>query len=146
MRATAGLRHGRYVVKLRYIAAIGAFACVCIPSAAGQAASAANPGDPEAGADLYSAECRGCHSVSIAPTLRGVISRPAASVASFSGYSDVLKAKGAAGLVWSEATINIFISGPQDFAPGTLMTKAIADPQQRADIIAYIASLPPPRQ
>jgi cytochrome c len=101
-------------------------------------------GDPEAGADLYSAECRGCHSVSIGPTLRGLIGRPAASVAGFGGYSDALKAK--AGLIWTEANIDAFLTGPQVFAPGTLMTKAISDPQQRADIIAYIATLPPPRQ
>lgn len=101
-------------------------------------------GSPETGADLYSAECRGCHSVSIGPTLRGLIGRPAASVDGFAGYSDALKAK--AGLVWTEPNIDTFLAGPQVFAPGTFMTKAISDPQQRADIIAYIATLPPPRQ
>ncbi|HEV7690216.1 MAG TPA: c-type cytochrome [Hyphomonadaceae bacterium] len=109
-------------------------------------AQAAPAGDAEAGADLYSTECRGCHSVSIAPTHRGLINRPAASVAAFTGYSDALKAKGAAGLVWTETNISTFITGPQNLVPGTLMTKIIADPQQRADIIAYIATLPPPRQ
>jgi cytochrome c len=111
--------------------------------AIGQAAPAA--GNAEAGAEIYSTECRGCHAVSIAPTLRGLINRQAASVAGFSGYSDALKAKGASGLAWTEANISTFLAAPQDFAPGSLMTKAIADRQQRADIIAYIASLPPPR-
>lgn len=101
-------------------------------------------GDAEAGAELYATECRGCHAVSIAPSLRGVIGRPAASLAGFAGYSAALKAK--EGLVWSEASMNTFIADPQAFAPGSLMTKSIADPQQRADIIAYVASLPPPRQ
>lgn len=101
-------------------------------------------GDAEAGAELYSTECRGCHSVSIAPTLRGVIGRPIASVAAFTGYSDGLKAKSSE--IWSEANLDSFLTAPSAFAPGTLMVKAFADPQQRADVIAYIATLPPPRQ
>jgi cytochrome c len=100
-------------------------------------------GDAEAGAEFYATECRGCHAVSIAPTLRGVIDRPAASVSAFAGYSDALKARSS--VTWSLANIDAFISDPQAFAPGSLMTKSIADAQQRADIIAYIATLPPPR-
>jgi cytochrome c len=130
-------------MQLRSLAAVGAFSLACAAPALAQAAPA---GNAETGSDLYSAECRGCHSVSIGPTLRGLIGRPAASVAGFTGYSDALKAKGAAGLAWTEANISTFIAAPQEFAPSTLMVKAIADPQQRADIIAYIATLPPPRQ
>ncbi|MDP3492368.1 MAG: c-type cytochrome [Hyphomonadaceae bacterium] len=100
-------------------------------------------GDPDAGAEFYATECKGCHAVSIAPTLRGVIGRPVASVAGFSGYSEALKAKAA--LAWTPETLDIFLKGPMDFAPGTLMTKAIEDAQVRADVIAYIATLPPPR-
>lgn len=101
-------------------------------------------GDADAGAEIYGAECRGCHAVSIAPTLRGLIGRPIASVAAFDGYSDGLKSR--SGDTWTEANVDLFLAAPGTFAPGTLMTKTIADPQQRADIIAYIASLPPPRQ
>lgn len=109
-----------------------------------QAQEATAPaGDAEAGGEIYSTECRGCHAVSIAPTLRGVINRPIASVAAFSGYSAGLKAKSA--LTWTEANIDTFLSAPDAFAPGTLMTKAISDPQARANVIAYIATLPPPR-
>ena len=129
-------------------AVVGLFALAAASAAAQVApapsASTALTGDPEAGAELYSAECRGCHAVSIAPTLRGVIGRPIASVAAFSGYSDGLKAKGAE--TWSEANLDAFLTAPSSFAPGALMVKAIADPQQRADIIAYIATLLPPRQ
>lgn len=126
----------------RIMCAAAVFAFACAASAVAQDAPALT-GDADAGAELYGTECRGCHAVSIAPTLRGVIDRPAASLASFLGYSDALKAK--QGLVWTPASIDAFIANPQDFAPGTLMTKSISDPQQRADIIAYIASLPPPR-
>lgn len=131
----------------RIMCAAAVFAFACAASAVAQVAPAQDAtelaGDAEAGAELYGTECRGCHAVSIAPTLRGVIDRPAASLASFPGYSGALKAK--QGLVWTAASIDAFIANPQGFAPGTLMTKSISDPQQRADIIAYIASLPPPR-
>lgn len=101
-------------------------------------------GDADAGAEIYGSECRGCHAVSIAPTLRGLVGRPIASVAAFAGFSDGLKARSSE--KWTEANIDLFLTAPSTFAPGTLMVKTIADPQQRADIIAYIASLPPPRQ
>lgn len=100
-------------------------------------------GDAEAGGEVYATECRGCHAVSIAPTLRGVIDRPIASVADFAGYSEGLKTK--ASDKWTEANIDAFLKAPGEFAPGTLMTKSIDDPQVRADIIAYIKTLPPPR-
>ena len=121
-----------------------AFLAAIAGPAAGQDTSAPRVGDADAGAEIYGAECRGCHAVSIAPTLRGLIGRPVASVAGFAGYSDALKAKSSQ--TWTEATVDTFLTAPQEFAPGTLMVKAIADPQERADIIAYIASLPPPRQ
>ena len=99
--------------------------------------------DPEAGAEIYDTVCKGCHGVSIAPTLRGVVGRPIASVASFAGYSDALKAKSS--MSWTEENLDAFLTAPGSFAPGTLMTQAIADAQQRADLVAYLAMLPPPR-
>lgn len=126
------------------IAAFAALATVAISATAQVASAPAISGDADAGAELYSAECRGCHAVSIAPTLRGVIGRPIASVAEFSGYSDGLKSRG--GETWSEANLNAFLEAPAAFAPRTLMVKALPDAQQRADVIAYIATLPPPRR
>jgi cytochrome c len=124
-----------------FIAAL-VLASVALAQEASQAAQLV--GDAEAGAELFGGECRGCHAVSIAPTLRGVIGRPIASLATFGGYSEGLKAR--SGEVWSPENLEKFLSNPMAFAPGTLMVKAIAEPQQRADVLAYIASLPPPRQ
>ena len=126
---------------------LAAFLAAAASSAVAQDALAPQAilaGDADAGAAIYGTECRGCHAVSIAPTLRGLVGRPIASVASFTGYSDGLKAH--ASEAWTEANIDLFLASPSAFAPGTLMVKTIADPQRRADIIAYIASLPPPRQ
>lgn len=126
------------------VAGLAALAAVAASAAAQVAPAPAISGDAEAGAEIYSAECRGCHAVSIAPTLRGVIGRPIASVAEYSGYSDGLKSR--AGETWSEANLDAFLAAPSAFAPGTLMVKALPEAQQRADVIAYIATLPPPRQ
>jgi cytochrome c len=100
-------------------------------------------GDAEAGAETYNTVCKGCHGVSIAPTLRGVIGRPIASVATFAGYSEALKSKSA--MSWTEANLDAFLTAPATFAPGTLMTQTIPEAQRRADLIAYLATLPPPR-
>jgi cytochrome c len=121
-----------------------ALAAALAPATAQVAPAPAILGDAESGAELYSAECRGCHAVSIAPTLRGVIGRPIASVAEFFGYSDGLKSR--SGETWSESNLDAYLTSPSAFVPGTLMVKALPDAQQRADVIAYIATLPPPRQ
>jgi cytochrome c len=104
----------------------------------------ATEGDAEAGAEIYTAVCKGCHGVSIAPTLRGVINRPIASVTSFAGYTSALKAKSSE--TWTDANLKAFLASPGQFAPGTMMTTTVPDAQQRADLIAYLASLPPPRE
>ena len=117
-------------------------ACALLVAVA--AASASDVvGDPEAGAETYNTVCKGCHGVSIAPTLRGVIGRPIASVATFAGYSDGLKARSS--MSWTEANLDAFLTAPATFAPGTLMTQTIPEAQRRADLIAYLATLPPPR-
>jgi cytochrome c len=121
-------------------AAFAAFAVLLATAAA--FASEIVP-DAEAGAETYNTVCKGCHGVSIAPTLRGVVGRPIASVASFAGYSDGLKAKSS--MSWTAANLDAFLTAPDSFAPGTLMTQTIADAQARADLIAYLEMLPPPR-
>src|SRR5688572_61504 len=103
----------------------------------------AQEGDAEAGAQLYASVCKGCHGVSIAPTLRGVVGRQIAGVQSFPAYSDALKAKG--DQTWTPELLDRFLQAPAEFAPGALMTQVVADPQMRADLIAYLAELPPPR-
>jgi len=116
---------------------------LALAGAASRAQDSAPEGDVEAGADIYATQCKGCHTVSIAPTLRGVADRPIASVADFSGYSAALKAK--SGETWTAKNLGAFLSAPAAFAPGTRMVMTVADPQARADVIAYIRSLPPPR-
>ena len=94
------------------------------------------PGDPARGQALYQA-CSGCHSIDeddVGPRHRGVVGRRAGSVAEYA-YSPALKASG---LVWDAATLDRWLTGPQELVPGTKMYFSLSDPQKRADIIAYL--------
>ncbi|HEY2356518.1 MAG TPA: hypothetical protein VGH86_03645, partial [Phenylobacterium sp.] len=55
--------------------------------------------------------------------------------------SDALKAK--KDLTWTSANLDAFLRAPAEFVPGTRMAKAVPDPETRANIIAFIRSLPP---
>ena len=118
------------------------------PGAAGSgtagSTTTAISGDVNAGAEIFDSVCEECHgAAATAPTLRGIIGRPFASIDSFDGYSDALKAKRS--LTWTPANLDSFLKSPKDFVPGTLMYKTVPDAKDRADIIAFLASLPPPR-
>ena len=95
------------------------------------------------GANLFKQRCQSCHSVTagvtspLAPNLKGVVGRKAAS-ATFN-YSPALKASG---LTWTKANLDRFLSGPGKMVPGTHMVITVADAQQRAELIKYLASVP----
>lgn len=70
--------------------------------------------------------------------LAGVVGRPAASLPNF-GYTRALSDSH---LIWSEAELDRFLTSPQALVPGSAMVVAVASPQDRRDLIAYLASLP----
>ncbi len=89
--------------------------------------------------------CQACHNFEkgggskIGPPLYGVAGRAKGSARGFD-YSEALKSKGG---VWTDADLDSFLADPKAFAPGTKMTFAgESDPAKRADIIAYLRSLP----
>jgi cytochrome c len=107
----------------------------------------ATEGDAARGARVFQ-RCFSCHSVDPneaaqlqGPNLYRVVGRRAASVPGFT-YSDAMKAKGADGLVWTTDALDRFISDPEGLVPGTPMVvlPALSDAQERADLIAYLAS------
>lgn len=94
-------------------------------------------GDPVNGKKLYAA-CMGCHSLTendVGPMHRGVVGRMAGTVKGYA-YSPALKNSH---IVWTPAMLDRWLSGPQKLVPGTKMFFTIAKPQDRADIIAYLA-------
>ena len=90
--------------------------------------------------------CFACHSVDPGekaklqgPSLYEVVGRAAGAQAGFD-YSDAMKAKAAAGLRWDVATLDRYLADPEETVPGTRMSvPPLADAQERADIIAYLA-------
>ena len=109
------------------------FAAVAAPALAQDAA---------AGGAFFKQRCSTCHTVtpgqapSLAPNLYGVVGRKAASTTF--NYSTALKASG---LAWDAPTLDKFLTSPMKLVPGTRMLIPVTDPKQRADLIAYLASL-----
>jgi cytochrome c len=101
-------------------------------------------GDIAAGEKVFE-KCQNCHEVAkgiskTGPSLRGVVGRPVASVDGFS-YSDAMKAFGASGAIWDEATLDGFLKEPILFVKGTkMMAWPVRKDIERADLIAFLKS------
>lgn len=104
--------------------------------AAAAVASAQGVGDPVRGATVYE-RCEGCHSLDanrVGPLHRGVYGRQAGTVADYA-YSAALRGSG---IVWDDATLDEWLKGPRRLVPGVRMTFSLSDPQDRADVIAFL--------
>jgi cytochrome c len=116
---------------------IAALAVVAL--AASTVATMPSKGEPQRGEEIY-ARCGACHALETdrtGPHHCGLFGRRAGSVPGFS-YSPALKHSG---IVWDAATLDRFLANPMRVVPGTSMTYAgIDDPQERADLIAYLAA------
>jgi cytochrome c len=96
-------------------------------------------GDTERGRRIF-AQCATCHSPEqgvnrVGPSLYGIIGRPAGTIAGFR-YSD---ANRNSGITWSEQELFNYLENPRARIPGTTMAfVGLRNPQQRADVIAYL--------
>ena len=88
-------------------------------------------GNPRQGSLMFNNVCKGCHGVSIAPDLRGVVGREIASQPDYKNYTDAIKAL--RGNVWTKEKLSEWLTGPSEIAPGTAMVQTIPDSQARAD-------------
>lgn len=102
-------------------------------------------GDADNGKELFMTNaCAACHGVTredttkVGPSLFGVVGRKAGTSPSLLGASENLKKYG---VIWNAETLNEFLINPDAKVPGTPMVGVLADPQQRADVIAYLATL-----
>jgi cytochrome c len=124
-----------------------AAAATLLGSASAMAAAApkappAPAGDAAAGGVLFKQRCGICHTivddgkVTPGPLLLGVVGRKAAST-KFT-YSPALKATG---ITWDTAKLYQFLEAPQKIVPGTFMVISVPKPDERANVVAYLASL-----
>jgi cytochrome c len=100
----------------------------------------AAPGDATRGQQLYESRCIACHAPDAnrtGPMHRGVFGRKAGSLPDYS-YSKALKA---ADFVWDGVSLDKWLSNPQAFVPGQKMNFKVAQPEDRADLIAYLKTL-----
>jgi cytochrome c len=111
-----------------------------ISAHAAMAAEVLPPGHAVAGAAVFH-ECMGCHAVGpsaqngVGPSLNGVVGRHSASAPGYH-YSSALRGLG---VTWTPAELSRFLASPSDMAPGTRMGfGGLAQPQARADVIAYL--------
>jgi cytochrome c len=119
---------------------VKALALVLAATVSGAASPRPDLGHGEA---IYVDRCQSCHGShgdGQAPTLVGVVGRTAASAPGWV-YSRPLSTSG---LVWTPDALDIFLTDPQRMIPGTAMPIGLAKPQDRADLIAYLATLGAP--
>lgn len=102
-------------------------------------------GNATNGQELFiTSGCPACHGVTkedtamVGPSLFGVVGRKAGTAQSLLGASENLKNYG---VTWSTETLDEFLADPSAKVPGTPMAGMLADPQQRADVIAYLYTL-----
>lgn len=97
-------------------------------------------GDVQRGAALYQARCTACHAVDtnkIGPAHRGVMGRRIGSLPGYK-YSDELAASR---LRWTPQTLNVWLEEPEELVRGQRMGFQVDSAQERADLIAYLATL-----
>ncbi len=87
------------------------------------------------------AKCAACHSITaggangVGPNLWASMGKPHGHVAGFA-YSDALKAVPGN---WTFEAMDAWLASPRKYAAGTKMTFAgLSDPQERANVIAYL--------
>jgi len=103
-------------------------------------------GDAAAGEKVFK-KCHACHSLEegvnkTGPSLYHVVGRKA-------GSTDFKRYKGLVGadFTWDEANLNEYLTDPNAFVKANTANKRsgmafkLKDPQQRADVIAYLKSL-----
>ncbi len=99
----------------------------------------AAPAYAQDGQALFNAQCKSCHTVTgpstpAGPTLKGVAGRKLASAPGYK-YSPGLTKKGG---IWTDATLDAYLTAPATYAPGTKMFNRVAQPQARKAIIGYL--------
>ena len=120
-------------------------------AAAQTGANSASTGNPIKGRSLFLSRCASCHWIvnkpgrfaKSGPYLAGLFDRKAGELASYTNYSDAMKAWGKS---WTPARLDQYMADPDALVPGTSMRRAtgfgpIAKAADRADILAYLEKI-----
>jgi alcohol dehydrogenase (cytochrome c) len=99
-------------------------------------------GDPVAGKTVFATQCSSCHTVAVGkngfgPSLAAVIGRKSGTLPGFT-YSPAMAE---AGLVWDDKTLDEFLTASTQKVSGTSMQVALSNATDRANVIAYLATL-----
>jgi cytochrome c len=107
-------------------------------------AGSASAADVAHGKKLFQDRCGMCHTGAAddgdggqAPALAGVVGRKAGGAPDFA-YTPALKSYGKS---WTTASLDTFLAGPGKLVPGTAMPVAVPNAKDRADLVAYLATL-----
>jgi cytochrome c2 len=131
------MKHTRIVVGL-----VASIVAGCTVSAFAQGA----PGAPDAarGHELFKGQCGLCHQGGEGdgeggqgPSLKGVMGRKIGGETGFSYSPALAGAKDS----WTSANLDAFLADPDKAFSGTAMPISVPSAADRADIIAYLASL-----
>jgi cytochrome c2 len=105
--------------------------------------SSAQTASVENGANVFK-KCRACHLVgdrakhAVGPILNKIVGRSAGTAEGYN-YSDNIRELGQGGLSWTEEHLDRYLKNPKAVVPrGKMAFPGIADPQDRADVIAYL--------
>jgi len=118
-------------------------AAICLAAALCCAPRLVRAADVAAGKAIFDHTCRNCHSLDagmnkVGPSLYHVVGRPTATVDGFM-YSDAMKSLHGD---WTAVALNIYLENPRGHIHGIKMFfKGLPDPQDRANVIAYLQSL-----
>ncbi len=105
--------------------------------------SSAQTASVENGANVFK-KCRACHLVgdrakhAVGPILNKIVGRSAGTAEGYN-YSDNIRELGQGGLSWTEEHLDRYLKNPKAVVPrGKMAFPGIANPQDRADVIAYL--------
>ena len=99
----------------------------------------ANAGDAAAGEKVFK-KCKACHAIEagknkVGPSLAGVVGAEAGKVEGYKYSSAMMES----GLVWDEATLDVYLADPKGVVKGTKMSFAgLKNEEDRADVIEYL--------